>query len=165
MEKVITTKDLKDILPLEEQIMPNSQRRLIRSLFVTSQELKAINLFWIGFILHSVGYTLSSTYIINVIIFQAVHLLGLGLFVYGTIRLIKLKFESLYLQFFFILYMCWTVFVIIRGIEINFYNIKLYLLEPYEGILVYFVPIIVLFPKNLLFYKKTFDAAVILGVF
>lgn len=165
MEKVITTADLKEIIPLEDQLMPNGQQRLMRSLFVTSQELKAINLFWIGFILHSVGYTLSTTYIINVVIFQAVQLLGLGLFFYGTIRLVKFKFENLYLQFFFVLYMCWTVFVLVRGIDINFYNIKLYLLEPYEGIMVYFTPIILLLPKNLLFYKKTFDAAVILGIF
>src|SRR5690606_9486665 len=164
MDKSTTTVDFKELISLEEQQYGLGQRRLLRSLFVTSKELKAINLFWIGFILHAIGYTITITYIINPVILQLIQLGAIYLFVSSTVKLIQFRFDNKYLQFLFVLYIAWTVTIIARGTEFSFYDIKVMLFLPYEGIFSYLAPLIILFPRNLLYYKKAFDAAIILAV-
>lgn len=164
MDKSVSQIDFREFISVEDYEHMQRQKGLLKSLFVTSKELKAINLFWIGFILHSIGYTLTITYIINPIILQVFQLGAIFLFVVSTAKLIQLKFDNKYLQVLFILYMAWTATIILRGTQFSFYDIKVMLFLPYEGIFSYLAPLILLFPRNLLYYKKAFDAAIILAV-
>ncbi len=164
MDQSTTTVDFKELISLEEQQYGTSQRRLLRSLFVTSKELKAINLFWIGFILHAIGYTITITYIINPVILQLIQLGAIYLFVSSAVKLIQFRFDNKYLQVLFVLYIAWTATIILRATQFSSYDIKILLFLPYEGIFSYLAPLILLFPRNLLYYKKAFDAAIILAV-
>ncbi|HLW32903.1 MAG TPA: hypothetical protein VKX40_11615 [Aequorivita sp.] len=164
MDKTATTIDFKEIFSFEEQQNAVAQQRLLRSLFVTSKELKAINLFWIGFILHAIGYTLTITYIINPIILQLFQLIAIYFFVSSSIKLIQFRFDSKYLQTLFVIYIAWTLTIILRGTQFSYYDFKVMLFLPYEGIFSYLAPLVLLFPRNLLYYKKAFDAAIILAV-
>lgn len=160
----ISTQLEKEAFAIPEEVLKNKGKsEFLRSLFVTSKELKTLNFFWIGIILYTLGYTLSVTEKVNGSLCQLIQIFGLFLFIPATIQLVQFKFESKYLQILFVLYYIWISTIIGRGLEFDYYNIKLMLFEAYEGIFLYFVPIILLFPKNLLFYKKAFDAVIIIA--
>lgn len=165
MNTISTQLERKELNIPEEVLKNKGRSEFLNTLFVSSTDLKTLNFFWIGIIIYTLGYTLSVTDRFNVVICQMVQLLGIFLFVPSTVRLAEFKFESGYLKVLFVLYYIWISTVILRGIEFNYYNIKLMLFEAYEGIFLYFVPIILLFPKNLLFYKKAFDAIIIIAFF
>ena len=164
MDKSVSQVDLRELVSLEDYQLMKSQKGLLQSLFVTSKELKSINLFWIGFILHAIGYTITITYIINPVILQLLQLGAILLFVASSVRLIQFKFDNKYLQTLFVLYIAWTVTIILRATQFSSYDMKILLFLPYEGIFSYLAPLILLFPRNLLYYKKAFDAAIILAV-
>jgi hypothetical protein len=65
----------------------------------------------------------------------------------------------------FILYCCWQVSVVIRGFIFDVEYIKTSLLDAWFGVFIYFVPLILLFPKEIASYKKIFNLIVILGIF
>jgi hypothetical protein len=55
--------------------------------------------------------------------------------------------------------------VILRGFQFDYQSVKSMLLDPLSGIFVYFAPLVLLFPKNLIHLKKIFFVIVIFGIF
>lgn len=125
---------------------------------------KALNFFWIGFIIYSASFALSTTTTVNFIVCQVLQILGFILFVPTAIKLIQWKFDNNYLKILYILYCGWLLIVIFRGISFEYNNLKFMLFDAEFGLFRYFVPLILLFPKNLLYYKKLFKVIVILGI-
>lgn len=134
-------------------------------LFVNRKELVTLNLFWIGFILYTVSSTLSPSKQFNFILLQLIQISGCFLFFPAALSLIKFKFDNQYLKVLFVLYSSWLVSVFLRGFIFDYEYIKFTLFNSWFGGLIYFVPFILLFPKNLVYYKKVFDVAIILSVF
>jgi len=101
----------------------------------------------------------------NIAMLQGIQLIGLTLFIYASARLITFKFESRYLAAVYSVYMLWIFTVILRGISGDYEYIKQLLFDSEVGIFLYLVPLIILFPKNVLFYKRMFEAIFLLNVF
>jgi len=122
-----------------------------------------LNYFWIGFILYTASYALATTTVVNYIFCQGLQIIGIIIFVPSAIKLISWKFTNHYLQVIFIIYSIWQLTIIARATTFDYANIKDMLFDAELGLFRYFVPLILLFPKNLLYYKKTLFAILILG--
>lgn len=124
----------------------------------------AFNIFWAGFIIYSAGFALSTTDSVSYIFCQILEIIGAVLFFPSAIMLIQFRFENTWLKLFFLLYVGWLVSVIIRGVDLDYTNLKMLVFNAEHGLFLYFVPFIVLFPKNLVYLKKIFKVIIILGL-
>ena len=124
----------------------------------------AIYYFWIGFVIYSLSYTIATSGSVSFIICQSLQIFGLLLIVPSVIILIQWKFDNNYLKVIGIIYFCWSFIVIIRGFLFDYQFIKEILFDATFGIFLYFAPLILLFPRNLFYYKKAFGVIVILGI-
>ncbi|HMI01441.1 MAG TPA: hypothetical protein VK541_03115 [Pedobacter sp.] len=123
-----------------------------------------INLFFAGFISYTLGYTATVVPGVNFIIVQAFQLMGLGVLIPAAVMLFEFRLESNYLKITLLLYMIWMVAIICRGFGMQYDFLKLMLFDPSVGIFLYLTPLIVLFPDKLIFYRKAFDAILIMAV-
>ncbi len=124
----------------------------------------ALNLFWTGFIIYSASFALSTATTVSYILCQILQILGLMLLVPTAMMLIQWKFDNNYLKILYVLYGIWLLIVIFRGFVFDYGNIKFMLFDAEFGLFRYFVPLIFLFPKNLLYYKRLFKVIAILGI-
>ena len=131
---------------------------------INKDELKILNTFWIGFIIYTSAFTISTTGQLNFTACTIMQLLGLILLIPCSIILIQLKIENKYLRIVFYVYCFWLLSVIVRGFIFDYVFIRELLFNSYAGIFIYFSPFILLFPKNLLYIKKAINVIVILGV-
>jgi len=129
------------------------------------KQTKYLNTFWLGFIIYIVNYVFSATGKLNYIVCQAFQSLGIILIVFASIYLIKFRFINKYLQTVFIIYCAWLILIILRGFSFDYVFIKQMLFDAQYGMLPYFAPLILVFPKNLASYKKLFDVIILLCVF
>jgi len=134
-------------------------------LYSSKKQLKQNNIFGIGFILYTLSYALSQTHHVSFKIIGGFQLLGLILLISSAIILLKFKFDNQYLQIIFFLYLFWLTIIILRGFSLSLDTLKSTFFNASYGILIYAVPLFLLLPKNLIFYKKIFDIIIILGVF
>ena len=125
---------------------------------------KLLNIFWTGFIIYTAFFVLSTTTTVNYIICQLFQLMGIVLFVPTAIKLIDWKFTNQYLKVIFIIYCSWQLTIIFRGFPLDYTNIKVMLFDAESGLFRFLVPLILLFPKNLFYYKKIILVIVIFGV-
>lgn len=126
--------------------------------------IKILNYFWFGFILYTVSYSLTQTGYVNFVIFQSFQIIGLLIFIPAALYLCSWKFDNESLRVKFIFLSSWTVIIIVRGLEFNYYSIKYLFVDAYDGIFSYLVPLVLLFSKDLSFTKKLFNIIVILSV-
>jgi hypothetical protein len=124
----------------------------------------ALNIFWAGFIIYSAGFALAATGNVSYVVCQIIETLGIILFFPSAIMLIQFRFDNSYLKIVFLLYTAWLLSVIIRGIDMDYSKLKVLLFNAEHGIFLYFVPLVLLFPKNLIYLKKVFVVIVILGI-
>jgi hypothetical protein len=133
--------------------------------FTYEDELrKRLNLFWSGFIIYSLAFTISKTTFVNYNICYVFQMIGLLLFIPAGIQLINFKIANQYLQSLLILYLLWTVSIVLRGFLTDRDFLKLMFFDAYDGLFVFFAPLVALFPQSTQFYKKLFDIILILGV-
>jgi hypothetical protein len=125
---------------------------------------KRINIFWLGFTIYTavfaIGAALTRTYSINPIL----QLIGFCLMLLTAAYLIQFRIEDNYLKAFFFLFFCWLLCVILRGSRYDSPYLQFLLFNGDFGVLPYFVPLILLFPRDLVFYKKIFDVITVLGI-
>lgn len=133
---------------------------------VSSKHLRTINIFWVGFILYTLGNALASTAHLSIVICQAVQIPGFLLMIAAIVSLIRFKFDSPFLRLIYVLYCTWLITMIFQGLSFlaDYNYLKNFLFNPYIGML-YLAPIVLLFPRNFVFYKKVFDVIAILGIF
>jgi hypothetical protein len=132
----------------------------------TKKQLRLLNIFWMGFILYSLGYAISVTTIgISIPFCPIIQLVGLVLML-SIFGLVEFKTDNYYLSTIFVLYCIWVSAIILRGFSSfsDYTFIRGFFLDPRGGGILYFSPIILLFPRNLLFYKKLFQVIIILGL-
>lgn len=131
---------------------------------LSKKDCRLLNLFWIGFVLYISAYVISTTGHINYIFCQIIQIIGLIVLISTAIREIKFKLENNYLQLLFFFYCLWSLITISRGFNLNYSYLKNMLFDANYGLLLYFAPFILLFPKNLVAYKSLFHTAIILGL-
>ena len=122
--------------------------------------LTALKLFWLGFIIYIVSFTISTSDQVNYVVCNIFQIFGLLLLVPSAILLIRFKFENKYLRIIYFLYCCWLLGVIIRGIEFDYLSVKRLLFDPNAGFFLYLVPLVMLFPKDPKYLKKVFDVII-----
>ncbi|WKX78333.1 hypothetical protein [Zobellia laminariae] len=123
-----------------------------------------LKLFFFGFVLYTLGYTMSVTASPIFIICDLMRLVGIGLFTISSIQMMSFRFENKYLKIIYTFYIIWLITVVLRGFTPNYNFIKTILFDPGSGLFLYFVPLILLVPKPPLFYKYLFSTAIILGI-
>jgi len=127
-----------------------------------------LNLFWFGFVIYTIIYTISITGHIPfrlIVMFQIVQISSMFLFLISAFMLLQIRFANNYLRITYVLYCCWQLSVVIRGFIFDVEYLKTSLLDAWFGIFIYFVPLILLFPKEIAGYKKIFNVIVILAGF
>lgn len=127
-------------------------------------DLRLTNIFFIGVILYSIGYTLPFTGLINYQLANGIQLIAIMFFLPTAILLIDLKVRNVYLRVLIVLYLLYLTTVIYRGFLVEYDFIKFLLFDGWYGIFIYLVPIVCLFPKKISFVKKLFDAINIFSV-
>jgi hypothetical protein len=133
-------------------------------LILDKKRQNLLDLFWVGFLAYTFGYAISQTTYANWIICQFFQSVGIVLLLIGTLQLIQVKFDNLYIRFLYSIYCLWLIITIMRGATTDYQAIKLLLFDAWFGVLLYFVPILLLFPRNLFFYKRLFDVILVLGI-
>ena len=123
-----------------------------------------LDLFWLGFLMYTIGYVVSQTTFVNWIICQAFQTLGIVSMVLAAFSQLQFKFNNVYLKSVFSLYLLWLLSVVVRGFTLEYDVIKVMLFDAWFGALLYFAPLFLLFPRNLFFYKRLFDVMFILGL-
>jgi len=118
-----------------------------------------LNIFWIGLLLYSAGSVLNSSTMLNGSICQAIQTIGLICMLYTSLFLIKKKIDSRYLRVMLILYVIWHMAIIFRGhgLSFNYSFMKEFLFGVNSNGIIYFIPLIVLFPRNFAHYKALFQ--------
>lgn len=132
---------------------------------ITSKDLKFISIFWIGFFIYTIGYLIQIMGRLNILTTQLIQGLGLALILSTGIYLTQFKIKNKYLARLFAIYCIWQLIIIFRGVNFNFDSLKNELTDATYGILLYFAPLIILFPQNFKIYRKLFDFIIIFGVF
>jgi len=123
------------------------------------------NIFWAGFVTYALCYSFSGTEKFNVYIYTDIlEVIGLTSLMAATFFLLKPKIENSYLRFTFILFCSWSLFVIVRGFQFNYLFLKNMFLNSRNGLLLYLVPLTMLFYHNLNHIKKVFNAIAILCI-
>lgn len=130
---------------------------------VDKNELLWLNIFWLGVILYMVSHTLASTDKVNYVLCNVFQLIGLAMMIPAGVLTFNYKITEIYLKIVFILYLCWAVFVIIKGIELDYETIKLMLFNPFRGVFLYFVPLFLLYPRKITYYLKLVETIIVLS--
>jgi hypothetical protein len=148
--------------------MINSNQFHTTSSIVSSKQLRNLNFFWLGFTIYTLINAFAATeYSNSVKIFQFVQIIGIILMFATAIKLIQFKIDNQYLKFIYILYCTWLFTIILRGYDflLDYSYLKTFFFGGWYRGMLYFSPIILLFPRNFVFYKKVFDVVIIFGIF
>ena len=137
-----------------------------RDIFLSKTKEKNLKIFWGGFILYQLSFSLTTTLIyFNIVQLQLLQFSGIAVMVYGSLNIIKFKIKNGYLNFIYIIYLLWMLSIIARGFKYDLFSIKETLVDPGFGILIYFVPLFLLFPANFTFYRQLFWVINLFAIF
>ncbi len=145
--------------------MQNFTTRDLHQIDASFKHGKMLKLFLLGFVIYTLGYTMSVTVSPIFIVCDLMRLFGIGLILISSISLISLRFENRYLKILYTFYLLWLFTVVLRGFTLNYEFIKNTLFDPGSGVFLYSVPLILLITKPPIFYKFIFFIALVLGVF
>lgn len=140
------------------------EKSLSTFLETTYRERELVNLMWIGFILYTLSYTLSTTTYVNPIICQVLQIIGLLVFIPSFFTLLKFRLTNKYLCFIFTLYLVWVAYIVIRGLPTNVSEIKFAIFDAWFGGILYLSPLFLLLPLKLYYIKKLFQSIFILAI-
>jgi hypothetical protein len=119
-----------------------------------------LNLFWLGIIIYFSAYAAIKGFPDLYVKLNLMQAIGLGIFIPASIGLIQLRVKNI----FFILYLLWTGFTVFRGISFQFSELKSSIYDADFGLLVYLVPIVMLFRIDVIFLKGLFNTIFFLGL-
>ena len=125
-----------------------------------------MNIFLLGYVLYSLAFVYNRTTPSYFIIIgnELLLLIGIGMVVYALTASIRLKNETHgYVKFIVALLMIWFYVLVTWSMKPDFIFFKGKLFSGDSSLMTYFVPLVVLIPKKILFLKKTMTATIILG--
>lgn len=142
------------------------KNNVLQQLGIKKQEYLFLHLFWIGFFLFTLGSIIAATEYVDIKLCQIVQALGFVMFVFGAVKNIEFKFDNFYLKTVFYIYILWLFITVLRGFEIpfNFDFIKEFIFGGANHGLIYFVPLVLLFPKKFPYYRKLFGVVFLFGM-
>ncbi|MDP4184158.1 MAG: hypothetical protein Q8862_03230 [Bacteroidota bacterium] len=126
---------------------------------------KANRLFSLGLILYALAYILLGNNSLNSTVCRAFQLAGLLLIIFPGAWMLKIKSINNYLKVILILWFIWQLFIISRGItELGTQSWYINFLNPMDGVLNYFVPVLIFWPQEINDLKKIFHTTVAMGI-
>ncbi len=133
---------------------------------LTKSELKNFNLFCLGLMIYCVGYapTMCNVEAMSGSTLQGIQLSGLVILFSGFFGLVKFQLEDKYIESVLKILLVYGLIVVARGIKFDVDSLKTALFDPDYTIFVYFVPMVLLFPKKLELYKRLFYFITIYGI-
>ena len=132
--------------------------------YIIQKQSKSLTFFYFGFTFYTFSYVIYTTEVINLKLCQLLEAIGLVILIISAIPLLTFRVKNSYLKIIYSIYCCWLITILLRGFIFKYDFIKPMLFDPDNGMLLYFVPLILLFPQKLSAYKKTFDVIIVLGV-
>ncbi len=125
-----------------------------------------LNLFWYGFIIYTTFFGLStiSDAFVSASLCQGFQVLGLVLCIVGGVMTFKFKFDDKYLSSVYSVYMAYSMIIVLRGGAYDMVTIKKMLFSVGLGALPYFAPLVMLWPRNFIVYKKMINILIVCGV-
>lgn len=144
------------------------KKMITQDLFLetTKKQILYFNFFWLGMAIYIFSFTLSRASDLNFIVFQSFQIIGLVLIFSTSFNLIKSKIDNPYLKIVYLLYCSWNFILVLIGFKFQDYDfIKFFFFHLTFGGIIYLAPLILLLPRNLFFYKKTFDIIIFFGIF
>ncbi len=139
----------------------NTKKSFVDSLNI--QNIKNFQYFWIGFSIYSAAYSLIVTGVVTSSLITYAQLLGVLIFIPAAVFLISSNIEDKYLRVVFTIYCIWIVTVIGRGFLFEKEFIEQMIFDASQGLFLYFVPLVLLFPKNIKSLKIIFNVIVLLS--
>ena len=134
--------------------------------FISGKVNRQYNCFWAGLIIYSAAYCFGTIAQKNYAFAYPLQALGFLFIVFNGAMLIQFYINNKYLKLFYILYTLWFIIIILRGFPFQNQFWKNTFFDAQYGINIFFVPLILLFPQNIFFYKKIFKVIFILaGIF
>lgn len=130
--------------------------------YINYKTVRSFNIFWLGFTLYTGAYVLFTT-METMLFLNKIQLLGLALIFVGSLGLIQFKFENQYLKVLYFLYMGWLMYTVSRGFKFDRVFLFENVFNASAGILPYFAPVVLLFPKNIFYLRRLFVAIVVLA--
>lgn len=139
---------------------------------MTTEEIEHIrsrnmNIFLLGYVIYSLAFVYNRTapsYLI-IIANELLLLIGIGLVLYALIASIRLKNKTHgYVKFIVALLIIWFYVLVTWSMKFDFTFLKGKLFGGESSLMTYFVPLVVLIPKKILFLKKSITAIIVLGV-
>jgi hypothetical protein len=133
---------------------------------LSKKNVKSLNLFWYGFLLSmlSIYFATTDDKYIGAAACQALQILGYCCMIISGFSLMKFKFDDKYLENLFRIYFFYSLTIIVRGFQYDFNSLKsAFLNVTYGGVMLYFVPLVVLLPRNIATYKPLYKVILILG--
>lgn len=134
------------------------------TLVETLRETKAMFLFFGFFCLYAVAFCVYSAVVINPIICQVFQIVGIVGMLYSVVSLTEWRFESKYFRNIFVLFISWQICTIFRNNNLEYKNIKDMLFGAESGLLLYFIPFIVLVKDKKALIKCVNGFLVIFGL-
>lgn len=125
----------------------------------------SLNYFWFGFSFYSIAFVFPAKTQFFVYLFQVLQLFGIMVFVPAAYRLINWNISSTFLRSVIIILLIWNITVISRGFSLSYEFFKRMLVSTNDGLFMYLVPLIVLFPTKLKYLRKVFVLIIVFGVF
>ena len=132
---------------------------------VSKKQQKNIDLFFYGVLTNILSYItgITNNKYITPATCQGIQAIALAMVIFASVNLIKYKFENNYFKSVFTVFLIYLITIVIREPNFDYNAIKNLLFDPGLGIVPYFVPLVVLFPRSMVLYKKVFKTLVIFG--
>ena len=121
-------------------------------------------IFWVSLIIYSLGYLAYSSRNITEKLCLSVIAIGILGIAYSLLLLINLKISNKYFRSIFIIYTISQLIILSQAFnDFSFTRFLLFIYNPYI-FFPYLLPIVVLIPANIFFFKRTFDYLTYLGL-
>ncbi len=130
---------------------------------ISKKKIRALTIFWTGFTFYTIGFVLSNDdkFRIGPSQLQALQGVGLILVALGGKGFLKFRFDDNYLKQVFTALFVFSLLVIARGFKTDYDFVKKMLFNPFYGMLHYFVPLMIFFPRDIKHYKIIFKFLII----
>lgn len=134
---------------------------------LSKKQLRSFKFFCYGFIIYTIGFVIS--WVSRGEIFtpdtsQGIQLAGLIVLIWGAAELMQYKFDDTYLQTIFSLYIIHAIIILVRVNDLSYATFKDLLFNLDYTAFIYLAPLVILFPRNLMLYKKLFISLFLLGI-
>lgn len=123
------------------------------------------NIFWAGFIINVLSALIKGKYLFSQRIGELIQIIGLIVLLYSFFIIMSVNIKNSYLKIIFILFICWSIITVSRGVHFDYTSVKALLLDNEYGVLFYLLPFIILVPPEFSFLQRLFETIIVLGIF